>query len=127
MLKDCVFCTYDNKSVLFENSSAIAISDGYPVSEGHTLIVTKRHISNFFSCTPSEIAEIYELLIEARDFINTSFEPCGYNVGINIGSCAGQTVNHVHIHLIPRYPGDISDPRGGVRNIIPNLVSYPFL
>ncbi|MGD0899193.1 MAG: HIT domain-containing protein [Thermoguttaceae bacterium] len=95
------------------------VDDAYPVACGHTLVIARRHTPNFFDLTPEEIVAVMGLLRSARERIDRSLRPGGYNVGINLGETAGQTVLHVHIHLIPRYAGDSPDPRGGVRNVIP--------
>jgi diadenosine tetraphosphate (Ap4A) HIT family hydrolase len=102
------------------------VDDAYPVACGHTLVVSRRHKPSFFDLTPEEIAAPIGLLRSARERIDPSLRPRGYNVGINLGEAAGQTVPHVHIHLIPRYAGDSPGPRGGVRNVIPGKGIYDF-
>jgi diadenosine tetraphosphate (Ap4A) HIT family hydrolase len=103
---------------------AFAVLDAYPVSPGHTLAIARRHVPNVFDLTPDEIADILHLVGSARDRIDRTFRPTGYNIGVNIGGDAGQTVMHVHIHIIPRYPGDCGDPTGGVRGVIPGKARY---
>ena len=98
--------------------------DGFPVSMGHTLIIPKRHVGSFFEITDEERADLLVLLNKAKVVIQEEFNPDGYNIGINDGPAAGQTVPHLHLHLIPRYKGDRNDPRGGVRWIIPEKADY---
>lgn len=106
------------------NVSAIAFRDAYPVSPGHTLVIPQRHVASLFDTTPDERAAMFELLEMAKRQLQLEFSPAGYNIGINDGPAAGQTVGHLHIHLIPRYPGDRPDPRGGVRWVIPEKADY---
>lgn len=120
----CPFCTLDLSRVLMVNDHAIAFSDGFPVTPGHSLIVPKRHISSLFETTKEEQAAIFELLAQMRELLLAERAPDGFNIGINDGTAAGQTVMHLHIHLIPRYAGDTEDPRGGVRWIMPEKAPY---
>jgi diadenosine tetraphosphate (Ap4A) HIT family hydrolase len=106
--------------MLLRNDSAIAFRDAYPVSPGHTLVIPSRHVASFFETTSEERAEMFSLLEAAKQQLREEFDPAAYNIGINDGAAAGQTVGHLHIHLIPRYPGDHPDPRGGVRWVIPD-------
>ena len=103
---------------------AIAFFDKFPVNEGHVLIIPKRHIASLFDITEEEGMGIWKLLEEVKEELNKRFHPVGYNVGVNVGAAAGQTVFHLHVHVIPRYQGDVSDPRGGIRNIKKSLVPY---
>lgn len=144
---DCPFCTLDNSRIILSNSHAMAIYDGYPVTPGHTLIIPKRHIASFFEATKEEQAAMFDLLAEMREKlkslpaslsgreeehlrqhpfgnVGSLSVPDGFNIGINDGDAAGQTVMHLHIHLIPRYSGDTEDPRGGVRWIMPKKAQY---
>jgi len=120
----CPFCNLDNSRIIQVNTHAIAIFDGYPVSPGHCLIIPKRHIASFFEATREEQTAILDLLAEMRAVLQKGHNPDGFNIGINDGSAAGQTVMHLHIHLIPRYAGDMPDPRGGVRWIFPDKAAY---
>jgi diadenosine tetraphosphate (Ap4A) HIT family hydrolase len=120
----CPFCNLDNSRIIQANTHAIAIFDGYPVSPGHCLIIPKRHIASFFEATREEQTAILDLLAEMRAVLQKGHNPDGFNIGINDGSAAGQTVMHLHIHLIPRYAGDMPDPRGGVRWIFPDKAAY---
>lgn len=120
----CPFCNLDNSRIIQANTHAIAIFDGYPVSPGHCLIIPKRHIASFFEATREEQTAILDLLAEIHEILKKEHNPDGFNIGINDGSAAGQTVMHLHIHLIPRYAGDMPDPRGGVRWIFPDKAAY---
>ncbi|MCM2288105.1 MAG: HIT family protein [Sulfuritalea sp.] len=100
------------------------IRDAYPISPGHTLIIPRRHVGSFFEIATEERDALLALLEEAKRHIDQEFQPDGYNIGINDGPAAGQTVAHLHIHLIPRYAGDRSDPRGGVRWVVPEKAKY---
>ena len=107
-----------------ENALAVAFHDGYPVSPGHTLVVPRRHVADFFALTDQEQTAIWSLLPAARLVLDDSDHPAAYNIGVNAGLAAGQTVAHVHVHLIPRYDGDVADPRGGVRWVLPERADY---
>jgi diadenosine tetraphosphate (Ap4A) HIT family hydrolase len=120
----CPFCQIDPERVLFQNDHATVIRDRFPVSEGHTLVIPRRHVSSWFETQAIEKAAILQAMDEARDRLEQEFTPAGYNIGINDGEAAGQTVMHLHVHLIPRYSGDIEDPRGGVRSIKPGKAKY---
>ncbi len=120
----CPFCNLSRDRLVFEGELAIAFRDGFPVSPGHTLVIPRRHVASFFDTTPQEQAAMLKLLNLARIDLDHRHHPSAYNVGINDGHAAGQTVPHVHIHLIPRYAGDREDPRGGVRWVLPNQAAY---
>ena len=123
-MKKCLFCNYDNDSYIVENEFGFAVYDKFPVNEGHALIIPKRHYKNFFDSTEDEIIGLYDLLNKAKEIIDNKYKPTGYNVGVNIGEDGGQTIMHLHIHLIPRYKGDIDNPRGGIRKLKKELVPY---
>lgn len=118
----CPFC--DVPAALLRNDLAYAVYDKNPVNPGHVLIVPFRHVASYFDTTPDEKRALFDLLEEAKALIDRMYTPTGYNIGINVGETAGQTITHVHLHLIPRYPGDVSNPRGGVRGVIPSKQSY---
>ncbi len=120
----CPFCTLPRERILGENKHAVWIRDGYPVSPGHSLVIPRRHVGSFFDVTDEERGDMLALLDLAKAAATDEFNPDGYNVGINDGPSAGQTVPHLHIHLIPRFKGDMPDPRGGVRWIIPAKADY---
>lgn len=107
-----------------QNAHALWIRDGFPVSPGHSLVIPKRHVGSFFETSLQEQAALLELLDQARAAASAEFHPDGYNIGINDGAAAGQTVPHLHIHLIPRFQGDLPDPRGGVRWVMPDKADY---
>lgn len=120
----CPFCSLPRDRLIFESELAVAFRDGFPVSPGHTLIIPRRHIASYFETTPGEQTQMLRLLAIVKADIDQQFQPAGYNIGINDGHAAGQTVMHVHMHLIPRFAGDRDDPRGGVRWIIPEKADY---
>lgn len=120
----CPFCNINNHRIIIENAFAFAIHDGYPVAPGHCLIIPKRHISSFFETTIEEQLSFLDLIAKVQQMIKNEHNPDGFNIGVNDGEAAGQTVMHLHIHLIPRYLGDIEDPRGGVRWVIPENAPY---
>jgi diadenosine tetraphosphate (Ap4A) HIT family hydrolase len=124
MSKPCPFCTLPPERIIDSNDLALVIRDGYPLSPGHTLVIPKRHFSSWFETTPEEQSAMLNLLGRAKTVLEEEFQPDGYNIGINDGPNAGQTVPHLHMHLIPRYKGDLEDPRGGVRWIIPEKAKY---
>jgi diadenosine tetraphosphate (Ap4A) HIT family hydrolase len=114
----CPFCEIENRILLVDGVVAYATPDTFPVSRGHTLIIPKRHVENYFDLLSVEREEIKAILEVCKSLLDYQFRPDGYNLGVNVGVAAGQTVPHVHIHVIPRYSGDMSDPRGGVRGVI---------
>jgi len=120
----CPFCSLPAERFVRQSEHAVVIHDGFPVSPGHTLIIPRRHVASFFDITHAERADLMSLLAATRDDLEREFRPAGYNVGINDGAAAGQTVPHLHIHLIPRYAGDREDPRGGVRWVLPDKAAY---
>ena len=124
MKKSCAFCTLPPERIIDSNDLALVIRDGFPISQGHTLIIPKRHTGSFFDTSEEEKLALFELIERAKLKIDKEFHPDSYNIGINDGPAAGQTVPHLHIHLIPRYKGDQEDPRGGVRWIIPSKAKY---
>lgn len=120
----CLFCQKDTLAVLFENEWGYAIADKYPVSPGHLLLIPHRHVADAFCLTDEEIKGLYDLARRGRQYIEAQDEPDGYNLGFNVNAAGGQTIFHVHLHLIPRHRGDVPDPRGGLRNLKPQLVPY---
>ena len=121
---NCVFCQLPRERIVGENEHAVLIFDGFPVSAGHSLIIPKRHVGSLFEVSESERRALFALLDIAHFRLKGSHKPDGFNIGINDGEAAGQTVPHLHIHLIPRYAGDRPDPRGGVRWVIPEKADY---
>ena len=124
MNKNCIFCDVEHERVLAENELCFAIRDGFPVSNGHTLIIPKRHMANYFDLTDEEAMAMQAMMKDLKMKLDADLSPDGYNVGINVNEAAGQTVFHVHMHLIPRYKGDVENPRGGVRGVIPSKQKY---
>jgi len=121
---NCPFCAIRRERVLAEDELTVTIRDGFPVSPGHTLVIPRRHVVSLFEASAAEWAAIWDALGQARVAVDRALHPDGYNVGINDGVAAGQTVMHLHVHLIPRYRGDVPDPRGGVRHCIPGHGYY---
>lgn len=119
---DCLFCKLDDSSlneIVIESVNFVVRRDNYPSSKGHVEVVPRRHVESLFELTATEMAEAFELMQEARKKIDDEFSPAAYTIGVNDGTAAGRTVDHLHIHLIPRYEGDVEDPRGGIRQILP--------
>jgi len=121
---NCFFCNLDPLRIIDSNDLCIVLRDDFPVSPGHTLVIPKRHVGSFFDLSVEERQALMALLESAKQALDTEYRPAAYNIGVNDGPAAGQTVPHVHIHLIPRYEGDRDDPRGGVRWIMPEKAKY---
>jgi len=123
--QSCVFCRRGEAvDLLAGNDLAIAFPAGFPVSPGHALIVPRRHEPDFFSLTPEEQAALVALVNPVRAVLGERFSPDAYNLGVNAGKAAGQTIQHTHLHVIPRYAGDVAEPRGGVRWVLPETARY---
>ena len=123
---ECLFCNLPEAVERIEsNELAVAFYDKYPVSRYHTLIIPKRHVADYFELTPEEIAAMHALLLRQKTRLQ-ALDPAitGFNIGINVGADAGQSIFHVHMHLIPRRKGDMADPKGGVRGVIPERQKY---
>jgi diadenosine tetraphosphate (Ap4A) HIT family hydrolase len=121
----CPLCSAgEGRAILSVNTHAVAIWDAFPVSPGHALIVSRRHVADLFELSAEEQAALWALLPSVKAAIGARHAPAGYNVGVNVGAAAGQTVGHVHVHVIPRYEGDVRDPRGGVRWVLPERAAY---
>jgi diadenosine tetraphosphate (Ap4A) HIT family hydrolase len=120
----CPFCALPASRIKAENEHAMLIRDAFPVSPGHSLVIPKRHIGSYFETTEAERTGMHALLVTARQAVVAELSPQGHNIGINDGAAAGQTVPHLHIHLIPRYAGDVPDPRGGVRWVVADKADY---
>jgi diadenosine tetraphosphate (Ap4A) HIT family hydrolase len=118
----CLFC--GEQRIMLENALAYVTHDTYPVTEGHTLVIPRRHVPSLFDLTMEERLAMLELLDGARRQLDERYRPDGYNIGINDGAAAGQSIMHLHIHVMPRYRGDKADPRGGVRWILPEKAAY---
>jgi len=124
MSPPCPFCSLPGERLVDAGELAVVIRDGFPVSKGHSLVIPRRHVASWFDVTREEQLALLDLLARARRRIDQEFHPDGYNIGINDGPAAGQTVRHLHIHLIPRYAGDTEDSRGGVRWVFPHKAAY---
>ena len=127
-MEGCAFCDIekriDESRIIYQDSTWIAILDGYPVSEGHTLLIPKRHCETYFDLNYLELESLGVTIGIVKRLLDTKYHPNGYNVGVYCGEAAGQTIMHCHVHIIPRYNGDCENPRGGVRGVIPNKMSY---
>lgn len=129
-MKGCPFCKIwesggsHSFKVLVVGEHCVSILDQYPVSEGHCLIIPKRHVNSIDDLTDVELKDLYTVLHQTKVLLLETYLPDGFNIGINEGEAAGQTVEHLHIHLIPRYEGDVVCPRGGVRGVIPDKKNY---
>ncbi len=110
--------------VILETANCLAFYDAYPVSRGHALVVPRRLVPSIFELAALMQAELWDTVRRVREVLDKRFSPDGFNVGVNDGRAAGQTVEHAHIHVIPRYRGDVPDPRGGVRWVIPEKAKY---
>ena len=125
MDNNCPFCKVEaEREIIASTSLSIAFSDSFPVSPGHALIVPRRHVASFFDLTDDEKQDILKLAGQVKTIIDNEYHPDGYNIGINVGEAAGQSIFHVHMHIIPRYKGDVPNPRGGVRGVIPFKQNY---
>lgn len=125
-MEECLFCKWkeEKEKIVYENDLAFARYDEFAVSKGHMLFMTKRHCKDFFETTNEERNAIFDLVDMAKKMLDEKYHPDGYNIGMNCGIAAGQSVMHIHVHLIPRYNGDVENPRGGVRGVIPKKQSY---
>ena len=125
MDEPCPLCSAaEGREILSANIHAAAIWDAFPLSPGHALIVSRRHVADLFELSAEEHAALWALLPAVKAAIGARHAPAGYNVGVNVGAAAGQTVGHVHVHVIPRYEGDVLDPRGGIRWVLPERAAY---
>ena len=120
----CSFCNPISDEIVAKNDLCYARWDRYPVSKGHLLVIPFRHTADYFSLTIEERQSLLTLIDECKEMIEKNFQPAGYNIGFNVGLAAGQTVMHCHCHMIPRYIGDVPDPRGGVRGVVPGKRGY---
>lgn len=120
----CPFCSPPLERVFYEGRLVVGIWDGFPLSPGHALLVPRRHIATWFDASPEEQHQLAAAIATVRAAILERHVPDGFNVGMNLGESAGQTVPHLHVHVIPRYAGDVEDPRGGVRWVLPQRAAY---
>jgi diadenosine tetraphosphate (Ap4A) HIT family hydrolase len=123
--ENCPFCTNEpDRELIMESDTVFAIFDKFPVSKGHALIIPKRHCIDYFDLSAEEQVNCFDLLNKVQKLISIQFKPDGFNIGVNVNEAGGQTVPHVHIHLIPRYKGDVVHPEGGIRGVIPGKKEY---
>jgi diadenosine tetraphosphate (Ap4A) HIT family hydrolase len=121
---DCPFCRLETSRIRLPGEFAVALPDGFPVTPGHTLVVPRRHVASLFELAEGEQAAVWRLVAQVRELLVAELRPDGFNVGLNDGPAAGQTVLHAHVHVIPRRHGDVADPRGGVRWVVPDKAAY---
>ena len=125
MTEECLFCNKKKQRIIFSSEFLFVVRDSYPVTKLHTLIIPHRHVSNFFDLNENELNNLNKILKKQRQsLLNIDKEITGFNVGVNAGPDAGQSIMHCHIHLIPRRKGDTKNPRGGVRGVIPSKQKY---
>jgi len=124
MIMSCLFCEVPESEIIVNHDLCFARWDKFPVSPGHLLVIPKRHFESVFDATADEFRAFREVLLQAKHVIEKEYKPGGYNIGVNDGQAAGQSVFHVHIHVIPRYKGDVENPLGGVRGVIPIKQKY---
>lgn len=120
----CPFCPPEPERILRSDANCISLRDGFPISPGHSLVIPRRHVASLADLSEAEFSSLWKVLADTRFELDREFKPDGYNIGINDGAAAGQTVMHLHVHVIPRYAGDMPDPRGGVRWVIPEKADY---
>lgn len=125
-MDECIFCDIKklNSQIIYEDEIWVAILDNYPVSKGHTLLIPKRHCETYFDLNEIELFTLNEAINYVRKILDKDYAPNGYNIGVNCGKVAGQSVMHCHIHIIPRYEGDVENPKGGIRGCIPSKMCY---
>ena len=120
----CPFCEIPSDAVVAESCHAVAIRDGYPVNRGHTLVLPKAHSQSLFAHGPEIQADVWALVARVRSDLQSKHNTDGFNIGLNDGQAGGQTVDHAHVHVIPRFDGDVADPRGGIRWVMPRHAAY---
>ncbi len=123
----CLFCDRNNPekhSIIEENNLFYARWDNYPVSKGHAEVIPKKHIESFFDLNNDELIQLFDLIKKTKKIIQNKHNPDAFNIGINDGEEAGRTIHHLHVHIIPRYKGDVENPKGGIRHIIPGKGNY---
>ncbi len=124
-MSPCVFCQIENERIVRETKLFVVMRDLFPVTDLHTLIIPKRHVESYFNLNASELGELHHIIIQQQsEILERDQTVSGFNIGVNVGEDAGQTIFHCHVHLIPRRKGDTRDPRGGVRGVIPDKQSY---
>jgi len=125
--EECRFCvSKPGRRLIAENEYGFAAYDRHPASEGHFLVIPWRHFASYFDITDEETLALWQLVKQGKEVVEQEYHPDGYNIGINVGHWAGQSIHHLHIHVIPRYKGDVENPKGGVRGVIPARKLYDF-
>lgn len=124
MTTECPLCKPDREGIWFENQTGLVSWDAFPISQGHALVIPKRHVATMYDLPMEMQTALWMLVAEVRNRLKEELRPDGLNIGLNDGEAAGQTVMHAHIHIIPRWNGDVPDPRGGIRWIIPDKAQY---
>jgi diadenosine tetraphosphate (Ap4A) HIT family hydrolase len=120
----CPFCSRVQKPEEVSNELVESFADAYPLTTGHSLVVPRRHVASIFDLSEREYQILWATVWQVRQALESEYNPDGFNIGVNDGAASGQTIEHAHVHVIPRYSGDISDPRGGVRWILPERARY---
>lgn len=124
-MENCVFCNaFEKERIIYKDKFWTGVYDSFPVSEGHVLLIPNRHCETYFDLNKEELEVLPDVIERVKSLLDINYSPTGYNIGANCGKSAGQTVMHCHIHIIPRYDGDVEDPRGGVRGVIPDKQKY---
>jgi diadenosine tetraphosphate (Ap4A) HIT family hydrolase len=121
---ECPFCNLAEDRIWLQTDSAFALVDNFPVSPGHTLVIPGDHVEAVSELPENDVNELWSLVAHVRKLLLEKYKPDGFNIGINEGKAAGQTIAHAHIHIIPRFNGDVPDPRGGIRWVIPDKAKY---
>ncbi len=121
---ECPFCNLPGERIWLETDRVVAVPDYYPAADGHCLVLPRAHVSSLWDLSPEEHAEVWDLVAEVRDMLRERYGPDGFTIGVNDGLAAGQTIAHAHVHIIPRHLGDVSDPTGGLRGILPHKARY---
>jgi len=121
----CPFCDrLSTGNLTAQSEAAAAFPDAFPVSQGHTLVVPRRHVASIYTLDAAEQADLWHLVVQIREQLARDLRPNGFNIGVNDGASAGQTIEHAHVHVIPRWKGDVPDPRGGIRWVLPDKARY---
>jgi diadenosine tetraphosphate (Ap4A) HIT family hydrolase len=120
----CPFCVINSDRIWLEDAVGVVLYDAYPVSKGHTLVVPKNHVASIYGLTGADRLALWQLADYARLQLQEELHPDGFNIGVNDGTAAGQTVMHAHIHVIPRFEGDVADPKGGIRWVVSDKARY---
>ena len=123
-MSSCPFCEVEGRRIFAAGDCAVAIKDAFPVTDGHVLVIPRRHVNSLYDLTDSEQAAVWAFAESARQLLAQEQAVDSFNIGVNDGAAAGQTIEHAHIHIIPRRAGDVPNPRGGIRHVIPAKARY---